>query len=181
MAAILAERLPGVVAGEVLREFVATRGRVPRTEEQRQVLLDQIAREEAVAADVNARSALGARFVIGDPAPAMTALYSDVYYDDDTLITAAVQHAMGYVVLLWCRPDLPWVADPGQRDGPEARALVDERIGRFVRDHLAPAGISVTELSGDGGARLTTAVAAFHERMAAASCAWQPPASAPAT
>jgi hypothetical protein len=39
----------------------------------------------------------------------------------------------------------------------------------------------VIELAGDAGARITTAVAAFHERMAAASCAWQPPASAPAT
>ncbi len=178
---MLAERLPGSVASEVLREFVATRGRVPRMDEQRQVMLDQVAREESLAVEVGGISAGGRQVVIGDPAPAMTALYSDVYYGDDSLLGDAVQHAGHYDLVLWCRPDLPWVAEPGQRDGPEYRALVDERIGRFVRDHLAPAGISVTELSGDGGARLTTAVAAFHERMAAASCAWQPPASAPAT
>ncbi|CAB4952176.1 unannotated protein [freshwater metagenome] len=181
IAAMLAERLPGSVASEVLREFVATRGRVPRMDEQRQVMLDQVAREEALAVEVSSHSAGGRRVVIGDPAPAMTALYSDVYYGDDSLLGDAVQHAGCYDLVLWCRPDLPWVPDPGQRDGPEYRALVDERIGRFVRDHLAPAGIGVIELTGDVSARLTTAVAAFHARMAAASRAWQPPASAPAT
>jgi nicotinamide riboside kinase len=181
IAAMLAERLPGSVASEVLREFVAKRGRVPRMEEQRQVMLDQVAREEALAVEVGGTSAGGRHVVIGDPAPAMTALYSDVYYGDDSLLGDAVQHAGRYDLVLWCRPDLPWVPDPGQRDGPEYRTLVDERIDRFVRDHLTPAGICVTELTGDAGARLTTALAAFHECMAAASCAWQPPASAPAT
>jgi len=178
---MLAERLPGSVASEVLREFVVMRARVPRMDEQRQVMLDQVAREESLAIEVGGTSAGARQVVIGDPAPAMTALYSDVYYGDDSLLGDAVQHVRQYDLVLWCRPDLPWIPDPGQRDGPEYRTLVDERIDSFVRDHLAPAGICVTELTGEAGARLATAVAAFHERMAAASCAWQPPASAPAT
>ena len=181
IAAMLAERLSGSVASEVLREFVATRGRVPRREEQRQVMLDQIAREESIMGAMIVESASRGHVVIGDPAPAMTALYSHVYYDDDSLLTHAVQHTSSYDLLLWCRTDIPWVPDPGQRDGPEYRALVDARIGLFVHDSLAPAGIGVIELCGDDETRLTTAVAALDQRLAAVSRAWQPPAGMPAT
>ena len=181
IAAMLADRLPGLVASEVLREFVATWGRVPRQDEQRQVMLDQIAREEAIAAAMSGDEAGLPHVVIGDPAPAMTALYSDVYYGDDALLGLALQHARRYDVVLWCRPDLPWVADPGQRDGPEYRALVDERVTGFVRECLEPAGIGVIELTGGATSRLGTAIAAFDERMAALSRAWQPPTDTPAT
>ena len=181
IAAMLAERLSGSVASEVLREFVATRGRVPRREEQRQVMLDQIEREESVLGALISESANRAHLVIGDPAPVMTALYSDVYYGDDSLLPDAVQHTSRYDLLLWCRTDIPWVPDPGQRDGPEYRALVDARIGLFVHDSLAPAGIGVIELYGDDETRLATAVAAFDERITVVFRAWQPPAGIPAT
>jgi len=181
IAAMLAERLSGSVASEVLREFVATRGRVPRREEQRQVMLDQIAREESVMGAMIGPSASRGHVVIGDPAPAMTALYSDVYYDDDSLLADAVQHTSSYDLLLWCRADIPWVPDPGQRDGPEYRALVDARIALFVHDSLAPAGIGVIELYGGDDARLATALSAFNERSAPVPRAWQPPAGMPAT
>jgi nicotinamide riboside kinase len=181
IAAMLGERLSGSVASEVLREFVATRGRVPRLEEQRQVMLDQIEREESVMGTMIGESANRGCVVIGDPAPAMTALYSHVYYDDDSLIADAVEHTRGYDLLLWCRTDIPWVPDPGQRDGPEYRALVDARIGLFVHDSLAPAGVDVVELYGGDDARLSTALSAFDERLAAVSRAWQPPAGMPAT
>ena len=181
IAAMLAECLSGSVASEVLREFVATRGRVPRLEEQRQVMRDQIAREESVMGAMIGQSADRGHVVIGDPAPAMTALYSDVYYDDDSLLADAVQHTSSYDLLLWCRADIPWVPDPGQRDGPEYRALVDARIGLFVYDSLAPAGIGVVELYGSDDARLATALWAFNDRSAAVSRAWQPPSGMPAT
>ena len=181
MAAMLAERLSGSVASEVLREFVATQGRAPRREEQRQVMLDQIAREESVMGAMIGQSANGVRVVIGDPAPAMTALYSHVYYDDNSLLVSAVQHTGNYDLILWCRADIPWVPDPGQRDGPEYRALVDARIGLFVHDSLAPAGIGVVELNGGDDARLATALSALDERFAAVPRAWQPPAGTPAT
>lgn len=181
MAAMLAGRLSGSVAREVLREFVATQGRAPRREEQRQVMFDQIAREESVMGAMIVESGSRGHVVIGDPAPAMTALYSHVYYDDDSLLTHAVKHTSSYDLLLWCRPDIPWVPDPGQRDGPEYRALVDARIGLFVHDSLVPAGIGVIELCGDDDARLATALSAYDERWAAVSRAWQPPAGTPAT
>lgn len=181
IAAMLAERLSGSVASEVLREFVATRGRAPRREEQRQVMLDQIAREESVMGAMIVESASRGHVVIGDPAPAMTALYSHVYYGDDSLLAHAVQHTRSYDLLLWCRADIPWVPDPGQRDGPEYRALVDARIALFVHDSLVPAGIGVIELWGGDDARLATALSAYDKRSAAVSRAWQPPAGMPAT
>jgi nicotinamide riboside kinase len=154
---------------------------VPRLEEQRQVMLDQIEREELVMDAMIGESANRRFVVIGDPAPAMTALYSHVYYDDESLLADAVQHTRSYDLVLWCRTDIPWVPDPGQRDGPEYRALVDARIRLFVHDSLAPAGIDVIELCGGDDDRLSTALSAFDERLAAGSRAWQPPAGMPAT
>ena len=173
-AAALAELLGGVVAHEVLREFVAEHGRVPAQAEQRQVMRTQMAREDSLVASP------GARLVIADPMPAMTALYSDVYYADSTLLPEGVEHAARYDLVLWCRPDLPWVPDPGQRDGPEYRALVDERIALFVRDDLTPAGIQVIELSGGPEDRVAIAQAALNGLALPPFRAWQPPASEPA-
>ena len=173
-ATALAELLAGVVAHEVLREFVAEHGRVPDQAEQRRVMLTQMAREDSLIASP------GTRLVIADPMPAMTALYSDVYYADSTLLPVCVEHAARYDLVLWCRPDIPWVADPGQRDGPEYRALVDERIAMFVRDDLTPAGIDVIELSGRPEHRLAIAQAALNGLAIPPFRAWQPPASDPA-
>ena len=179
IAEALAMQLTGLIAREVLREFVAKHDRVPEQGEQRRIMLEQIGREDALA-----RSP-GTRAVIGDPAAAMTAVYSDVYYGDSTLVPEAVEHATRYDLVLWCRPDLPWIPDPGQRDGPEYRALVDGRIDRLVSESLLPSGIRVLELSGGRASRLAAAVGALASigalpEQGAPSRAWQPPASEPA-
>ena len=96
------------------------------------------------------------------------------------LLPEGVEHAARYDLVLWCRPDIPWVADPGQRDGPEYRALVDDRIAMFVRDDLTPAGIDVLELSGSPEDRLAIAQAALNGLAIPPFRAWQPPASDPA-
>lgn len=179
MASALAEELSGLVAREVLREFVSEHGRVPTASEQRGVMLDQIAREDSLALSP------GTRAVIGDPAPMMTAVYSDVYYGDGSLLAESVQHAARYALVLWCRPDLPWIPDPGQRDGPEYRALVDQRIEHLVREVLMPSGMCVAELTGDHESRVAAAMARIRSggpkpEHGSPSRAWQTPADGPA-
>ena len=179
MASALAVELSGLVAREVLREFVTEHGRVPSPKEQRAVMLQQIAREDSLACSPCTRA------VIGDPAPIMTAVYSDVYYGDGTLLPDAIEHAARYGLVLWCRPDLPWIPDPGQRDGPEYRTLVDERIERLVSQSLRPAGIQVLELTDTHESRLAAVIVALgsvgpRSEQGRPSRAWQPPASDPA-
>ena len=114
------------VVGEQLREFVARNGRTPRMAEQAGIMAAQQEAED--------QAAQASDLVIADPAAVLTAVYSELYFSDGRLWPAAASAGRGYALLLWCRPDLPWEADPGQRDGPAHRQQADEIIARAVRD-----------------------------------------------
>lgn len=158
LAAALARTLPACVVPEELRAFVERTGRPPHQDEQSAILAAQVAAEEAVAA------ACPHRWLVADPAPLMTAVYSVAYFDDDTLLGDAIEHARGYADLLWCDIDLPWRPDGAQRDGPEYRQRVHDVIGRLVHDRLAPAGLRVRLLSGGPAARADAARRAWQPR-----------------
>lgn len=143
LAAALARTLPACVVTEALRDFVEREGRPPGQHEQQALLAEQAAREDAVAATC----ALGT--VVADPAPLMTAVYSLVYFDDGGLLPAALEHARGYDLVVWCDPGIPWVADDGQRDGPERRAQADAVLARIVREDLTSMGVPVLRVVGD--------------------------------
>ena len=164
LAAALADALPGCVATEALRDRVLRDGRPPRREEQRAILAEQAAREAAVAASCPHA------VVIGDPAPLMTAVYSDLYFADRSLLPEALAHAQGYALLVWCAPDLPWTPDPGLRDGADHRDRADRLIASLVADELLPRGIPVVHVVGD-----------VTSRVAAVLRAWQPSPSGPPT
>ncbi len=135
------------VVSEVLREFVARRGRPPTRDEQVGIWRTQTRLlGEAIAAS----STDG--LVICDPAPIMTAVYSLQYFDDDSLLAPALT-GMALTenqtrdLVVWCAPDIPWQSDGIQRDGPEARERTHELIGT----HVVPAleRIPLTVASGD--------------------------------
>lgn len=132
LARALAERLPGEHVVEELRVFVDDHGRPPQQAEQAGVMNRQI---EAEGAAVQRAAASGLRWVVGDPAALMTAVYSVAYFDDDSLLPAAVAHQRNYRLTVWCDTDLPWVADGDQRDGPAERDRVHQLIGRIVDSH----------------------------------------------
>jgi nicotinamide riboside kinase len=159
LAGALAEVLSGCVVDEQLRVFVEKHGRPPRAGEQGDVLRAQISHEDE-GARTCARDVL-----IVDPAALMTAVYSLSYYNDSSLIDEAVEHARHYDLVVWCDIDLPWEADPGQRDGPDFRARVHELLASIVAERLEPAGIRVVLVSGD-----------VAERIGAVTRAWQPEA-----
>ena len=115
-----------LVVPERLRAFVAESGRAPHAHEQAQIMDRQRADEDEAARQ--------AQIVIADPATLMTAVYSEMYFEDPGLWPKAASHAIDYGLLLWCRPDIPWTPDPGQRDGPRYRQQADEILAR----HLAP-------------------------------------------
>ena len=160
LAAALAEALDGCVVAEVLREFVGREGRAPSVGEQAAILGEQRARED---------SALHAGHdpVLCDPATLMTAVYSDIYFADRSLDALAIAQARDYDVLLWCRPDIPWVAEDVQHDGPDMRQRADERISELVVAH----GLAPVHIRGSVDARTALALAAI--RGAGAGPAWQ--------
>ena len=102
--------------------------------------------------------------MVSDPAPLMTAVYSLLYFDDPSLVPAAVEHAAGYALLVWCDPGIPWVADGVQRDGPDARTAADALIAGLVAGELRPRGIPLLRVSGEVAARVSAVRRAWQPR-----------------
>ena len=126
MAAALASTLPGtaVVVPEVVRAFVTERGRSPHLHEQADIMAQQVLAEDRA---MN-RAGVDVQWLIADPAPAMTAIYSMIYFGDESLLEPARAHLLTYDTVLWCDRDVPWVPDPGQRDGTHMRDAAHEAI-----------------------------------------------------
>ena len=146
LGAALGAALDVTVVHEVLRSFVEDRGRVPRADEQVHILEAQ-AQAERIALQT-------AHIVIGDPAPVMTAVYSELYYDDDSLFGAAETMGPRSDLVVWCSPDFAWQPDSGQRDGARFREAADAIIASRVIPWLASTGIDVLHVTGSPDARL---------------------------
>jgi len=147
----LAQQLPGHWLPEYLREYCDRLGRTPRPEEQLHILHTQIELE----AQAHCRAAeQGMRWLLCDSAPIVTALYSRMLFQDPTLIEPALQHHRHYRATLLLQPDLPWMADGIQRDGPDVRA----QFHRSLTELLQTAGIQAHPIGGSGPTRLQQAL-----------------------
>lgn len=153
LAEDLARALPGFVAEEYLRDFVSDFGRLPTAADQEGIYLTQ---QMTVRTVERAAGYSDTPWVIADPLPLMTAVYSVVYFDEHSLIDAGIADASSYDVLLWCAPDIPWTAEAGMRDGADFRDRADQVIGEYVAPRL-----ELTVVSGDRESRLVTALAAI--------------------
>lgn len=153
LAGALAQQLPGFVAEEYLRDFVRDFGRTPTLTDQEGIFLTQ---QATVATVQRAATHAGVPYVIADPLPLMTAVYSLVYFNDDSLLKGGLQDAQTYDVVFWCATDVTWTADPGQRDGQEWR----ERAREVIASVVAPA-LPLVTLTGDHTKRVATALAAI--------------------
>lgn len=146
LARALGARLGAQVVDERLRRFCDEMRRAPLASEQRWLIEEQI-RLEALAME-SARLA-GLRWVVCDSTPLATAIYSARYFADESLMAQALAHQRGYAATLVPAPDLPWVADGIQRDGPQVR----EAFHRAVLETLRANAIAHAEIGGSGAAR----------------------------
>lgn len=138
-----------VVVPEVLRGWCDRLGRTPEPHEQAGIALEQAAQVEAASAQAD--------LVLADTTPLMTAVYSDMLFNDLSLYPAALAHQRQYQLTLLTGLDLPWVADGLQRDGPHVREPVD----RLVRQALAQGGIAYKVVYGRGQERAVNALCAL--------------------
>lgn len=137
------------VVPEVLREWCDRAGRTPQAHEQSAIAQAQARRVlEQGHVDV----------VLADTTPLMTAIYSHLLFDDETLYDFALAHQRLYDATLVTGLDLPWVADGLQRDGPQVREPVDA----LLRSALARAGVTWQVIYGRGSRRLDNALAAIN-------------------
>ena len=154
LAGAIAERLAAEGAtvtrvDEYLREWCNREGRTPRPDEQADIAAEQARRIDAAAA-------LG--IVVADTTALMTAVYSDLLFDDHALYASALAAQGRYAVTLLTALDIPWVADGLQRDGPHVREPVDAK----VRAALSRGGIAYTVVHGSGDERLANAWSAIN-------------------
>ena len=146
LASALSDALPAANVPETLRAFTDAHGRVPGPEEQVEIVMAQ---QEAEACTI-AETALN--WVVCDPATLMTAVYSRIYYTDNSLAAAAIVHAeLTYDAIIWCDRDLPWTPDSGQRDGAEWR----DRAHEVLTQILPRINIPIFLASGSESDRLT--------------------------
>lgn len=135
-----------LVAPEVLRQWCDQQGRTPLAHEQEAIAQAQAELTEH-ASDVD--------YLVADTSPLMTAIYSDVLFQDSSLYPFALRHQCIYQHTLVTGLDLPWRADGIQRDGPAMRDRIDARL----RDVLQRAGLAFSLVYGQGAQRLAGALA----------------------
>ena len=150
LARSLAAALPALVAGEHLRDFIRAHGRAPLPPDQEGIYLTQ---QATVATVERAAAATHTPWVIADPLPLMTAVYSVVYFDDDSLLAQGIDDASAYDLLLWCASDIPWTEDDGMRDGSDFR----DRANDVITEALAPT-LPLHRMCGSVDERLASAL-----------------------
>jgi nicotinamide riboside kinase len=150
LAPALARHLGAGLVGEYLREWCATHGRTPLRHEQAHIAAEQAARIEAASREH--------ALVICDTTPLITALCSQHYFNDDSLLDDALTFQRRCDLTLLCAPDLPWEADGFLRDGPEVRARFDARLRASLAGHDLP----WVDIHGEQAERLALAVQAVN-------------------
>ena len=153
--ALVAEGRDAVVVPEYLREFCDREQRTPRPDEQRAIADEQTRRIAAAA--------LTHKFVIADTSALMIAVYSDQVFGDTGLYAhAQAAHAHGCDLTLLTALDLPWQADGLQRDGPQVREPVDEKVRAALQRAEAPYSV----VFGTGATRARAALACVRRALA---------------
>lgn len=151
LATALASLLPNAgCTPETLRAWVDANQRTPQQHEQRAIMNAQIEAENTLCAQ-------GFSVVLCDTTPLTIALASVHYFNDDSLLADAIAYHRLYTHTLVCAPDIPWVADGMQRDGPRVRAAIALKI----EEALARCGIAAIRVHGLGDARTAHAFAAL--------------------
>jgi nicotinamide riboside kinase len=143
--------------GEWLRSWCEREGRTPRPDEQLAIAQHQHALIDAAAANHEV--------VVCDTTALMTAVYSDMLFDDRSLVAYAVAQQRRCQLSLLTALDIAWVPDGLQRDGPQVRAPVDSRVRALLIAHQLPWAL----VAGQGGARLDAAVDAVAPLLSAAT------------
>jgi nicotinamide riboside kinase len=141
------------VVPEYLRQWCEARGRTPRPDEQAEIADEQGRRIWAAAEHAD--------WVLADTTALMTAVYSELLFDDCSLYATALAEQRRMTLTLLTGLDLPWVPDGLQRDGPHVRQTVDDAL----RQALTSAALPYTVVYGQGSHRVAQAMAAVQGVM----------------
>ena len=132
---------------EALREWCDSNQRTPKANEQTAIAKLQIQRiQDAPAVD----------YLIADTTALMTAIYSELIFNDLSLYPLALESQRDFVLTFVMGLDLPWVADGIQRDGVAVQSAFDAKL----RHVLHSQGIGFSVIYGTGDERFDNAMTA---------------------
>ncbi len=115
------------LVSEHLREWCEATGRAPTAGEQAAIATEQSRRIEAAA------RAPGTAVVIADTTALMVAAYSELYFQDTSLLAAALEAQRSYGLTLLMGLDIPWRPDGLFRDSPRIREATDALLRRSLQ------------------------------------------------
>jgi nicotinamide riboside kinase len=138
---------------EHLRAWCDARQRTPRPDEQAAIAATQ---DQAIA-----RASATHDIVVADTTSLMTALYSQLLFNDSALMPGALAMQKQCTLTLVTALDLPWVADGIQRDG----AHVQGPVMAALRDVLLAHGLAWSTVAGSGVARVESALDAVAPKL----------------
>ena len=149
--ALLAQGQIAAYVPEVLREWCQLHGRTPAVHEQMQIAQQQAERIFAIQTG----------WVIADTTPLMTAVYSDLIFQDPSLYERAMVQQAQFDLALVMGLDVAWVQDGLQRDGEHVREPVDNLIRQAMSKQQLPFKV----IYGQGEVRLNAALWAISEGL----------------
>lgn len=133
---------------EALRYWCDVQQRTPTKDEQLAIAQEQTRNIESIPAS---------QIVIADTTALMTAVYSDVLFNDASLYSYALAAHRSMDITLVTGLDLPWVADGIQRDSPLGREKIDQRLRNILQTHR----INYSTVYGTGTGRTSSALSAI--------------------
>lgn len=150
LAKALAEHFNAPLSNEYVRHYVDQVQRELSAED-----LTPIARGQLAAEDVACAAAKD--LVIHDTNILSSIIYAKHYFG---ISLDWVDHAFAerdYTLYLLCLPDIPWIADDGQRESPESR----EQLHTIFKATLDELDLPYVEIGGSAEARISSAIAAI--------------------
>jgi HTH-type transcriptional regulator, transcriptional repressor of NAD biosynthesis genes len=165
--ALLAQGIACTLVPEQLRTWCEQQGRAPQAHEQAERAQAQTQAIETAALDAKAQ------VVLADTTALVIAAYSELYFEDRSLWSGAIEQQRRYNLTLLMGLDLPWVPDGLFRDGPALRAATDT----VLRRELQAAGIPFQTLYGPLALREQQALraigGALQRPLTAQDTAWE--------
>ena len=86
-----------------------------------------------------------------------TIVYADYYFGGALDWATSILPERGYSLYLLCSPDIPWVADPGQRASSNARTSLHQLFTARIKKY----GLPYQQISGSHENRLSQAIQAI--------------------
>jgi HTH-type transcriptional regulator, transcriptional repressor of NAD biosynthesis genes len=147
-------QVPTKIAVEALREFCSLHQRVPRREEQKNIMRKQESNE--ISAE-NQLTADQSNLVLSDCAPITIAIYSELYFSDISLYPEAEVHHEKYDLSILLTPNIGWQQDGIFRESPIAQQRFHQRMKQWLENAPHP----WLEISDIGDQRTSSAMRAI--------------------